>query len=214
MAIALVGLFATTLLGMTQTNTVSETTNSVPKSPGEIREEKLAAVKKAMPAYFTLEADEHGVRTISTTFNDTIRQDEDGYAKIGIICYIFPPEKIPETIDFQLITKDEAWNFTKGLDYPIDADGKPVNPTKQSIMGNPDEVEHDHLMPMIESLNEEVTLDQFKQLAWSKHVWFKTNKGFIEVAAPARQKWKLMWNYFNLLQTNISNTLSNNEIEN
>lgn len=204
MTIALVALLGTTSLAKTQTNTALESTNSTAKSPDKSQEDKLAAVRKAMPAYFTLEADKFGVRTISQTMNDTIREDADGYAKIGIICYITPPDTIPDIIDFQLITKDQTWNFTKGLDYPIDADGKAINPVKQRILGNLDDVEHDHLLPMIESLNEEVTLDQFKQLAWSKHVWFKTDKGFIEVPAPARQKWKLMWNYFDLLKANTS----------
>jgi hypothetical protein len=207
MTFALVGLLATTLLGMTQTNTVSEATNAIPKSPAKIQEEKFAAVKKAMPAYFSLEADENNTRSMSQIVDDTIKQDSDGWIKIGLVCVIVPPDQIPSTVDFQITSRGQSWKFTEGLKYPIAADGKPIIPNSQKIKNNLEDVERDatHTEPLVDSLSEDVSLDQLKTLAWATHVWIKTDDGFVEVPSAARQKWKLMWNYFELLRTSPSN---------
>jgi hypothetical protein len=203
---AVVFFFA--MLGVAQTNTV--TTNSIPKSPEQIQAEKLAAVRKAMPRYFSYTEDENKTRSMVQITDDTLKQDSDGYVKLSLMCVIVPPDKIPDTVNFQIISKGESWNFTEGLEYPITADGKPLKPKTQKIMSNLNDVEHDpyHLDKLIDSLSEEVTLEQFKELAWAKKVWFKTDSGFVEVAPAARQKWKLMWNYFDLLKAEISNTES------
>lgn len=200
--ITLLGLFGATLLGVAQTNTVSEITNTISKSPEQIRAEKLAAVRQAMPTYFKLEAADYGTRISSQLSEDIISRDADSKIGISVSCVTSSPTEIPTTVYFQLLSRGQVSNFTDGLDYPIAADGKQISVKLQKITSNDDS------SSAVESLSEQVTLENFKTLAWASHVWFKTDHGFVEVPASARQKWKLMWNYYDLLKADASNTES------
>jgi hypothetical protein len=204
--IILIGALFITLLSSAQTNQVS--TNAVQISkilPGLISiipepeqhdplAEQREAVKKAMPEFYTIEQDSvDDTKTISLNEYETLEYNDDNHLKMDVVAFIHPPQKLPDRISLHFISHSSEWRFLDDHDFTIRYDD-----TKLSVgnLSYANKVLDD--ATVTEQIWPDFTIQQFHDIAWANSVYIKIGYKNYEIPYDIRQKWKLLWKYFDL----------------
>jgi hypothetical protein len=198
----LLGSMFATLVSSAQTNSPA-TTNPPPQTAEQVLAAQKEAVRKAMPQYYTIEQDPvDDTKTISL-INYEVLEDVDGAnLKLDVVAFIHPPKKLPPKISLHLISHSSEWRFLDDHDFTIRFGDQKLSPGDLAYSNKvlDDATVVEHVWP-------DFTLEQFHQIAWANTVYFKLGYKNYAIPYQTRQKWKLLWKYFDLMKTDSDSDL-------
>jgi hypothetical protein len=179
-----------------QTNSAFKTTlstNAVQPS----NEQQLESVRAAMPQYFTIDQDENGIKTITQNVEETLEESSIANMKLKVSTSIFPPSNLPDEIYLHFMAHSDVGHFFDAgdPDFEIHFDTNSISLGKLEDKSG-GEIDRS----TIDLYSANFTLEQFRQIAWANKVYVKLEYKRYEIPPAARQKWKLLWKYFDLLK--------------
>lgn len=110
------------------------------------------------------------------------------------ICLLRKNERIPRRVYLRLTSISSLARFDENSDFSYRIDSLP-----RKECGKLDvKQQHNKDYDVIEIMVADVTLEEFKQMAWAEQLYFKVGYKTMLVNYSERQKWKMLWKYFDL----------------
>lgn len=176
---------------LAQTN--SATTNSASSTPDQVTASQEQAINKAMPEYFEFDKDPvNDTITISLHEYDVLNGDSGDSVKMDVVAFVQPPKLFTDKISLHFISQSSDWKYLDDHDFTIRFDDKKLSPDEDYSNKVLDEG------GVYESVFPDFTLQQFHDIAWSDSVYVKLGFENFEIPYADRQKWKLLWKYFDM----------------
>ena len=186
-------------VGLAQTNVPA--TNAVPLPSRQLSlstnsplQAQMDAVDKAMPQYFSFEQDVvSDTKTMSLNEYEILEDTDGADLKLDVVAFIHPPSDLPAKISLHIISHSSEWRFLDDHDFTIRFGDKKLSPGNLAYSNKvlDDATVIEHVWP-------DFTIEQFHDLAWADTVYFKLGYKNYEITPGVRQKWKLLWKYFDL----------------
>jgi len=160
---------------------------------------QLASASQAMSAYYQISKDPvDGTVTIEQLDYDHL---DDGLGS-ELVCWLHPPKTYPEQVSLHIHSSSEEWRFLEDHGFTIRADDERKN--------YGDQKDYSKVVDggVIENFYVDFSMDELHQYAWAHDVWFKLGYKNCQLAYRDRQKWKLLWKYFDLKKQQENMTVS------
>ncbi len=122
--------------------------------------------------------------------------------RVEASAFITPPATMPDSIGLNFRSYSSDWMFLDSHDFMIRYDDQKLTPSNP-YYGN--KVLDDGSVR--ETIWPDFTLAQFHDIAWAQSVTVKIGGRNYEIPYEARQKWKLLWKYFDLLKSSQTSDL-------
>jgi hypothetical protein len=159
-------------------------------------DDQLIAVGNALPQFFSDTLDPvEGTRKIAQINDDTLVNDNADELQLQVVCFLHPPSTVPTSIGLLLTSHTSEWRYLENHEFTIRYDAEKFTPSKTDY--------YNRIMDdatVTETIWPDLSLEQFHQIAWSEQVYFRVGYKNFEITKPMRQKWKLLWKYFDLQQ--------------
>jgi hypothetical protein len=163
-------------------------------SPEQVHAAQLQAVRNAFPQFYDYEKDSvDDSVTISQLEDNYISWSESATIRVSAEVLLKSPADFPSVIGLHFISHSPEWIFLDDHDFTIRYDNQKLTPDG-TYYGN--KVLDD--ATVTETIWPDFTLQQFHDIAWAQAVNVKIGGRNYEIPYEARQKWKLLWKYFDL----------------
>ena len=191
-------LLASAINAGAQTNAplvITAITNRPVLTPEQTKQAQFAAVARTMPQYYDIAKDSvTEVTTIDQKAYDLLTADSGATINIEAVSFIPAKEKIPSGISLHLLSHTGEWKYLEYHKFTLRYDDHlfpPLELTDKSSVQT-DATVYEQFYP-------ELTLEEFRKVAWANKVYFKLGYENFEIPYQTRQKWKLLWKYYDLM---------------
>lgn len=189
----LIALSSPAQTNLVATNSISEPQTNAEATEDEIVSNQLQSVIRAIPQYFDFHKDEvEGTVTISLSNYIDLEDDNGGTVKLGVVTFVHPPKEVVDYVALYFRSQSPDWKFLDDHDFTIRYDDIKLSPDSDysnKILNNG---------TVYEQFFPNFTLQQFHDIAWADKVFVKLGYANYEIPYADRQKWKLLWKYFDL----------------
>ena len=196
-------LIAWSSLGQTNSPITTQVqTNLQVATPEMVLSNQMQAVRRAMPQYFEFSRDEVD-QTIAISLNEYMVLEDDNGATLraDVDAFVHPPKEYADKISLHFVSQTSEWRFLDNHNFIIRYDDKTLSPdadySNKIFFGG-----------VAESFFPDFTLEQFHDIAWADKVFVKLGYLNYEIPYEDRQKWKLLWKYFDLKKKQADADLS------
>lgn len=181
--------FLLSFTAIAQTNPPPVISTNVPA----VTRKNWESVARALPAEWATSVDPIDFGRLTQQSSPDYLKDPAGSLQIRVLASGGAELTAPVRVGLEIKGVAEVWRFSGNSDFSLRADAVRLDKGRLAVA-------HGFIPPDLrtEELMATFTLDEFRQMAWAREVYFKVGGYSYEIPAEKRLKWKLLWNYYDL----------------